>query len=331
MGKILHIDWLDKNVKSVLKTLFDANIAHVIRMYGFDYVTPRWGEPIFVPFDELAGRFRNTKSAYEKIMQKVKENKDIGLSIYRNWFPNYIYYDYYRFVEYSFSDIKSGITVGFAAEPMVATDKTPFELEAIVGQIKGKRVYISNQALLGNIIAKGPIMNAKEVKMGDEVMQRRDEIIEFYNWINDYRHTRYDKENVYDKEIALDYMTKGFELLDTLRRSYITDEPEGEIAIVPIFVIPKRKRTNAKGIKEAWTTDLKEFLDAAMFHEIEPTPVIMSYSVINQELEKLKGFDTIIALFDSSVKRLDKCDECPELLKSFKVKAETDKVKILSS
>lgn len=331
MGKILHIDWLDKNMKSVIKTLFDADMADVFRMYGFDYVTPRWGEPIFIPFEEFSGKYRNVKTAYEKVLQKVKENENIGLQLYKNWFSDYVYFDHYRFVEFSFTDPNSGMIVGIGAEPLTASKSSQFDLNSITDIIKDKKVYIANQALLANIVVKGALTVAKDIKMGDEVMNRRDEIIEFYHWINEYRHNKYDKENVYNREIAENYMKKGFELMDSIRRQYITDKPEGEIALLPVFVIPKKKRTNSKSIRDAWTGELKEYLNNAEFHEIEPSVVVMSYSVIEQEIEKLKGFETIIVLFNKAVKPLQKCDDCPEALKSFNVKYETDKVKILTT
>ncbi|EZQ02120.1 hypothetical protein CM19_11170 [Candidatus Acidianus copahuensis] len=118
--KIYHVDHLPEEMKIAIKTIIDSTLPEVAKSYGLNYAYPRVGEPIFIPFGRLDGKFKDTQKAYSKILEEVEKAKEIGISKYQEWYAKAKFYDHYRITFYSTVDKNKGMMIGIGANPLLA-------------------------------------------------------------------------------------------------------------------------------------------------------------------------------------------------------------------
>ena len=103
--KVFHIDHLLEPMKVVLKTVMDYSLSDVADLYGLKYLNPRLGEPVFIPYGYLDGKFRDFREAYDHLLREIEARKEEGYRKYSEWYPNNRYLDFFRLV---FSPIPTG-------------------------------------------------------------------------------------------------------------------------------------------------------------------------------------------------------------------------------
>jgi hypothetical protein len=335
--KVYHIDHLPLNNRKVIKTLFESNVPDLMRLYGLDYVIPLWGEPIFIPYGYFTEEYKDSSKLLRYILELKDEVVREGLENYKQWYPNRLFIDFYRIVQYSYVNPYEGMELGLAFHPLSASPSGFFKLEEIKKFIINKKVLIANQTLFGKTLSESILKNAKDIMINDIVRNKISEIIEFHLWLIKYIHENYDKEKLYDLGVAKEYMNIGVNQLLTLlenRNIEVNNILSGyDIVLLPIFVINKEFQTNSNDIINAWVQEpsLKEVLRQGRFHEINSLPIVMSYKVIEELiLQIFSKYDTIILLFDKKVPKIEKCKyECPQIIKNYKIIEEGDQYKII--
>ncbi len=175
--KIYHIDHLAEAMRRAIKTLIDSSIPDVAKAYGFKYLTPRIGEPFFVPYGELDGKFKNTHEAFETILSELRFRRQDAMERFREWYPQAKEIEHFRFTFYSITDPKEGMNVGIGANPLASLPEGDFKLGEIGDKIVDKDVIILNSALSGYIAnGNSPLSKTRSVKYIDFVSDRQDEM-----------------------------------------------------------------------------------------------------------------------------------------------------------
>ncbi|WP_252896670.1 hypothetical protein [Metallosphaera hakonensis] len=238
---ILHIDHLNPMMKKAIKTLIDSGIPEVAKIYGFRYLFPKIGEPIFVPYGKLDDEFKDTHEAFERILEEVNEIKDEGMKTYRTWYPFAEEIDHFRFTFYSTTS-EGKMKVGIAANPLASLEQDAFKINDIADEIKDKNVLVLTPALAGQAINSSSVLSkSSKVQVVDFVSQREAEIIDSFIWLNKSFHEKYDKDKEYDSELGRTYMKRLFSVIRSMISSKVTENPsKTDVTILPLFVYPKK-------------------------------------------------------------------------------------------
>lgn len=299
-SKIYHIDHLPSEMKIAIKTIIDSSIPDVAKAYGFRYLYPKIGEPLFVPYNRLDGKYKDTHEAFEKILSEV-EKLNNNLEKYKEWYgSNIIVYDHYRFTFYSYVDPNDGMTVGIGAAPLASPDNA-FDVNEVCQYIQGN-VKILNSALAGYI--PSTCLSKYNITFYDNVISKENELIEAYLWLNTTFHERYDKDKTYDKELGKTYMQRLFNVIHSILDKYVRDN-KAETAIISILV---EDYIEDKGniIDILQNNDrYKKLLSSARFFDVSLLPVI--FSDVPKIIDDAKGkYSRIILVSDRKIPpRLD--------------------------
>lgn len=296
--KIFHIDRLPEEMKIAIKTLIDSSIPDVAKAYGFNYLYPKLGEPIFIPYGRLDGNYKSTLDAFEKILEEVEKLRD-NLREYFKWYGNVKLFDHYRFTFYSYVDPNEGMRVGIGADPL-SSPNTLFDVQSLCSALdRGERIIVLNPALAGYI--NSTCLSSFNVKFIDTISKRKDEIIDAYTWLNKSFHENFDKDRVYDVELGREYMNRLFNVILNEVRSYSTESREGDVAILPL--LSYEKYDERASIKSILQTDekYKKYVEEGRLDEISLIPILFSSSL--RELEEIKDkYSKIIIVSDKKIR-----------------------------
>ncbi|AHC50863.1 hypothetical protein SUSAZ_01860 [Sulfolobus acidocaldarius SUSAZ] len=308
--KIYHIDSLNEHMRNVIKTVMDVNMNDLAYYYGLKYLSPVIGEPIFIPYGRLDGKFNDFEKAFEKLYQEIEKIKDKGLKQYLEWYPGSKFLDHYRIVFYS--EVQEGITYGIGAEPLAFIPSNSFGLP----NIEGEAVVIGMQLLNLAVLKK------LNLKFYDLVKDKRDEVIEAYNWLYSEFHAKYDtKDRKFLTDIASYYMRRFFQQVYDVAKDYTTDKLEGKIAIIPL--VESKAKKDGK-IIDVWREDLRDLLEQARYYLVEAIPAIYNQERMSKILKQVgSNFEEIILTSQKKPK-------IPEELKDLKVKTQGDKFVVLT-
>ncbi|MDT7901294.1 MAG: hypothetical protein RRE78_05265 [Acidianus sp.] len=296
--KIFHIDRLPEEMKVAIKTLIDSSIPDVAKAYGFDYLYPKLGEPIFIPYGRLDGKYKSTIDAFEKILEEVEELKD-NLKEYSKWYGNVKLFDHYRFTFYSYVDPNEGMRVGIGADPL-SSPNSLFDVQSLCSALdKGKSIIILNPALSGYI--SSTCLSSFNIKFVDTISKRKDEIIDAYTWLNKSFHENFDKDKVYDVELGREYMDRLFNVILSEVRNYSTESKEGDIAILPLLSYEEYgEKESIKGVLQN-DEKYKKYIEEGRLDEISLIPILFSGSL--KELNEIKDkYSKVIVISDKKMR-----------------------------
>ncbi|BCS93988.1 hypothetical protein [Metallosphaera javensis (ex Sakai et al. 2022)] len=328
---ILHIDHLNPVMKKAIKTLIDSGIPEVARLYGFRYLFPRIGEPIFVPYGRLDDEFKDTHEAFERILEEVNEIKDEGMKTYKTWYPTAEEIDHFRFTFYSMTR-EGGMKVGIAANPLASLEQDAFKIGEIANEISGRKVLLLTPALAGQSAnTNSALAKASSVQILDFVSSRESEIVDSFIWLNKNFHEKYDKDKEYDADLGRTYMIRLFSVIKSMISSKVTTSPSADVVILPLFVYPRNKLVGNISIMEAWNSNetFSQLLRQAQYHEVEVGPILYNVDSINSLVEKYGlNSEKFIVLTDQKVPSLERLDYL-SWIKKFRMEKESDFVKIL--
>ncbi|MEM0373530.1 MAG: hypothetical protein QXV69_06695 [Sulfolobaceae archaeon] len=335
--KIYHIDHLPLLNRKVIKTLFDSNLPDLMKLYGLKFSVPLYGEPILIPYGAIAEEYKDSKELLNEILLLKDGIKQEGLKKYSEWYPESQFLDYYRIVQYSYADPQEGMIIGLGFHPLEISPEGYFKLKGLSEFIENKKVFIANQALFAQTLNRFSIFTrAKEIVVNDIVFDKINEIVEFHLWLLEYFHLNYDKDKLFDKDIAYEYMKIGLEKINQITKNTIKNKimSNYDTVILPIFVLARNfHNTNITELKRAWQEDpnLNFILKQARFHEIDSIPVLMSYNVIERLVEDIKAlYDEVIVVFDKNIPPISKCkSECPKFVLENKVIKEGENYKVI--
>lgn len=302
--KIYHIDHLPEKMKLALKTVMDVNLHDIAKYYGLKYLTPRFGEPIFIPYGELNGKFETYNEAFKKINETIEEVKEDGLKQYKQWYPNVEFLDHYRIVFYSATEYGEGVIYGIGAEPL-ADLKQSLNLED------------------DDITVVGMGVKVQKAKYYDFIKGRKQEIIDAYNYIYREFHEKYDKDKVYVEEVATYYMNKFFDTVNSYFKNLeYTEKLKGEVAVVPLFNSIAKKDGK---ILDLWREYYKNYFEEGNYYKLEALRAIYNEEFINSILSQVKdNFNKVVLIGE------DKKPKVPEVLKDLKVIKEEGNYIVLS-
>jgi len=292
--KIYHIDHLPEKMRLVLKTVMDANLPDIAKFYGLKYLTPRYGEPIFIPYGDLNGKFDSYEKAFEKIYKEIEERKEEGYKQYKQWYPNVELLDHYRIVFHSTTTPEEGVIYGIGAHPL--------------GDLKQELQIEGNE-----ITVVGMAVRVKNAKYFDFLKERRKEIIDAYNFLYSEFHSKYDKDKVYVVEVATYYMNKFFEVVDSYFKGLtFTNRLKGEVAVVPLFSSQVKKDGK---IVDLWKEYYKKYFEEGSYYKFEAIRAIYNEEFINKLLSQIKdNFEKVVLVGED-----DKKPRVPDILKDLKV------------
>ncbi len=296
--KIFHIDRLPEEMKVAIKTIIDSSIPDVAKAYGFDYIYPKLGEPIFVPYGRLDGKYNSTIEAFEKILKEVENLKD-NLKEYYKWYNNVKLFDHYRFTFYSYVNPNEGMEVGIGADPLSAPNLL-FDVQSLCNVLdKEKNIIILNSALAGYI--RTTCLSSFNVKFIDTIAGRKDEIIDTYTWLNKNFHENFDKDKVYDVELGKEYMNRLFTIILNETKDYSINSKDGDIAILPLLSYEEYKENEPiKNILQN-EENYKKFIEEGRLDEISLIPILFSGSV--NKLNEIKNkYSKVIVISDKKIK-----------------------------
>ncbi|WP_338604135.1 hypothetical protein V6M85_05760 [Sulfolobus tengchongensis] len=316
---IHHIDHLHPIMKLTIKTILDSYLPDIVKGYGFKYADPRWGEPIFIPYGYLDGEYKDTLQAFKKVMEEINDRKDDGLNKFKEWYPDVKFFDIYRFVQYSVPGTEEGYTPGIAVDPLMNYNYFKDGMEEVKNEI------------MGDVVVATPSLSSfTEFKFYDPIINRRNEIIDAYIWLNRTFHENYDKDKMYDETLGRYYMNFIFNFLEEFGKGRrLSEITEGEVLLIPMFVWGKNKTFDniSNNIVDTWKNS-KLFKDS-MFHEIDALPVILNKQYLNSIIEKYSNkFNKVILISDKKLPQINKCTECPSSLGNLKILKEGNFSKI---
>jgi hypothetical protein len=328
--KIYHIDHLPEAMRRAIKTLIDSSIPDVAKTFGFKYLTPMIGEPFFVPYGDLNGKFKDTHEAFETILTELRVRRQDAMEKFREWYPKAKEIEHFRFTFYSFTNPKEGMDVGIGANPLASLPEGDFKLGEIENKIIDKDVIVLNPALAGYIAnSNSPLSKAKSVKYIDFVSNRQDEIVDAYMWLSETFHERYDKEKDYDPELGKTYMRRLFEVISEETGKYKTDRIDGDIAILPLFILPQNMRLLNGNIRDIWdkSEEYSTMIKQGRFYDINVLPILLNYIKLKELVQKAKNnVNTLIILSDKKMHPLER-DDFLEIGK--KAEIDSDFVKVI--
>lgn len=294
--RIYHIDHLPVEMKIAIKTLVDSSIPDVAKAYGFRYLYPKLGEPLFIPYDDLNGKYRDTHDAFEKILAKIEKLRNNLLEVYKQWYgPNIVLHDHYRFTFYSNVDPNEGMTVGIGAAPLSSPDVS-FDVNEVCEYIQSDAIIL-NSALAGYI--PNSCLSKYNISFIDNIISRENEIIEAYLWLNTTFHEKYDKDRIYDKELGRTYMQRLFKVIHSAIDRYVKDV-RAETAIIPIYVTHIVQEKGS--IIDILQTNerYKRLISDGRFYEISLLPIL--FSDIHKTIEEAKSrYSRIILVGDKKL------------------------------
>ena len=309
--KIFHIDSLNQHMRAVIKTVMDVNMNDVAKYYGLKYLTPKLGEPIFIPYGRLDGNFKDFEEAFDKLYEEIEKIKGEGLRKYLEWYPDSQFLDHYRIVFYSYTDVEDGVVYGIGAEPLAVTKTSAYPTDKLADGDVVVGMQLLNVALTRGI----------KLRFYDIIRDRREEIIEAYNWLYTQFHAKYDaKDRVFLTDIATYYMKKFFENVDRLKVEMVS-ELKGKRAIVPL--VESKAKKDGK-IKEVMEREFADYLDQGNYYKVEAIPAIYNQEYVTRLVKTIAdNFDEVILLFEGRVR-------LPEGLEDLKVKEKGDRYIILT-
>ena len=314
--KIFHVDHLPEHMKVVLKTVMDYSLYDIAELYGLTYLTPRLGEPIFIPFGYLTGKFKDHEEAYEHLMNEIEERKQEGYKKYAEWYPGYEFLDYFRIVFYSYVDRAEGVIYGVGAEPLALPPKERVQIpdELVQGSVLASPVFL-HQALKG----KGVLY--------DPVRKRWGEVREAYIWLYRDFHLNFDKDRAHADEVAKFLVDKFFQNLErVLGRAKTTESLKGERVVV--YVPKVRKTASSSNLIEAIKEAYSEELATGRHYEVTLKDFLQGPKAVEEVVYQATGTaKELVAVFDEKVD-LNSCKYCPEVLKSLKLKSDLGNVKV---
>lgn len=289
--KIYHIDQLNEHMRRVIKTIMDVNMADVAKYYGLKYLTPKWGEPIFIPLGRLNGKFKKFEEAFDRLYEEIDKVKGDGLKLYSQWYPNSQFLNHYRIVFYSFT--QEEVVYGIGAEPLAITETHYLLPQLSSSDITVIGMQLSPLALLSNF----------KMKFYDFLYDRRQEIIDSYNWLYTQFHAKYDfKDPQFVTEISTYYMNKFFENVDASvrKRVELTNALKGDVAIMPM--VDSIAKKDGK-IIDIWNSDFASLLEQGNYYKVEAVPAIYNEEFVNEMLNKLaNNFNKVVLLFEKKIK-----------------------------
>ncbi len=314
--KVFHIDHLPEHMKVVLKTVMDYSLYDVAELYGLTYLTPKLGEPIFIPYGYLTGKFKGYEEAYEHLMEEIEERKEEGYKKYAEWYPGYEFLDYFRIVFYSYVDREEGVTYGIGAEPLALPPK--------------ERVQVPEELLQGSILAS-PVFLHQAIKgkgaLYDPVRKRWNEIAEAYIWLYRDFHLNFDKDKAHADDVARFLIGKFFDNLErVIGKAKRVDSLSGERVIIYVPKVRKTaKSTNlVDAIKEAYSEELTQ----GRHYEVTLKDFLQGPKAVEDIIyQAMNSAKELVAVFDEKVD-LNNCKYCPEVLKNLKLKADMGSVKV---
>jgi hypothetical protein len=311
--KIFHIDSLNQHMREVIKTVMDVNLNDVAKYYGLRYLSPKFGEPIFVPYGRLDGNFKKFEDAFEKIYNEIEKVKEDGLKKYLEWYPNSQFLNHYRIVFYSYTDPEDGVLYGIGAEPLAVTPNSSYPVDKVLdGDV------VVGMQLLNVALTKG-----LKIKFFDIIANRREEIIEAYNWLYTEFHAKYDtKDKVFLTDIATYYMKRFFEVVDELKKKVeVIENLKGKRVVIPM--IESRAKRDGR-VKEIMEIEFADYIDQGNYYKVEAIPSIYNKDFMGKLFKQvLNNFDEILLLFERKA-------TVPDELKELKVKEQGDRYILLT-
>ncbi|QKQ99186.1 hypothetical protein GWK48_01155 [Metallosphaera tengchongensis] len=330
---ILHIDHLNPLMKRAIKTLIDSGIPEIAKLYGFRYLFPKVGEPLFIPYGLLDDDYKDTHEAFERILGIVEEKREQGMKIYKEWFPSAEEIDHYRFTFYSTAQ-EGKMRVGLAANPLASLEQDAFNLKDIESYIQGKKILILTPALAGQSVNRAsPLSKSSKIELIDIISKRENEIIDSFIWLNKTFHERYDRDKDYDAELGRSYMKRLFSVIKKTISSKIVEKPgDVEVTILPLFIYPKNKLVGNVSVMEAWNSNstYSEILRQGRFHEIEVGPILYNVESINELVEKYaSNSEKLILITDQKTPPVDRIEQFT-WAKRFRVEKDSDFFKVMT-
>ncbi|MGC9106263.1 MAG: hypothetical protein ACP5HQ_07590 [Thermoprotei archaeon] len=314
--KVFHIDHLPEQMRVVLKTVMDYSLSDVANLYGLTYLNPRLGEPIFIPYGYLTGKFGDFEEAYEHLLAEIEARKAEGYKKYAEWYPGYKPLDFFRLVFYSYTDRQEGVVYGIGAEPLALPPEPKVRLD---GSLTKDAVALSPVFL--------PNALRGEVKFRDSLKPRWEEIKRAYLWLYRDFHLRFDKDKAHADDVAMFYMGKFFENLERVEREAREDQDAtAEKAIVHVPKVKKVAKSVdlVEAIKEVYAEDLK----IGRHFDVSLKDLIMSPKAVEAQVYNAMTFAReIVVVFEEKVD-LDKCNYCPEILRNMKLVEDKGEVKV---
>ncbi|BBD72096.1 hypothetical protein HS1genome_0485 [Sulfodiicoccus acidiphilus] len=346
--KIYHVNSLPEEMRAVLRSVMDGTLSDLATGYGLSYLSPKVGEPIFVHFGRLTGKFKDPEKAYQLLLDRISEAAQHGEPIYSQWFPKDLILKHYWITYYSYVDPEEGILPGIAAHPMAATAGDRFRLSERLQElsqlIKGKSVLIATPALTGQVYNRNSALWGAEpskVTVYDKMWSRTEEVVQAFADEYEEFHRKVDNDKLFDRESSVRHMRTMLRVTDQVRSAInATDSlPErADVIIFPYFVIAPQFRVEAETkVKEAWNNveGFRKLKEDGRFYELNSVYVLLNYQTLNSTLAELVsryGGSKFVAVTDRKAPPLDKCasGECPKILAEMKVELERDSFKVLS-
>lgn len=295
---IHHVNHLPEAMRKAIKTLIDSSIPDVAKAYGFYYLTPKIGEPFFVPFSELDGKFKDTRQAYETILTELRLRREEAMKKFREWYPNAKEIEHFRFTFYSYVNPEEGMDFGIGANPLASLPEGEFKVGEVADWVKDRDVILLTPALAGYLANGNSALNkAKSVKFIDPVVERKEEIVEAYMWASQTFHAKYDKENDYDPALGKYYMERLFEIIDQEVGKYRTNKVDGEVGVVQVFMTPKSVNVGGK-ILDAWNSN-PEYVQAikdGRFYDLSVIPIVLNLEKVRELVEEAKKVVNVLVV-----------------------------------
>jgi hypothetical protein len=317
--KVFHIDHFPEPMKVVLKTVMDYSLSDVADLYGLKYLNPRLGEPIFIPYGYLDGKFGDFREAYDHLLREIEARKEEGYRKYSEWYPNHRYLDFFRLVFYSYTDRQEGVIYGIGAEPLALPPEPKVSLDP---------------NLTRNSVALSPVFlpNALrgEVELKDSLKPLWEEIKRAYLFLYRDFHLKFDKDKAHADEVALFYMGKFFEVIERLEKEAKVNE--NATADRAIIYVPKVKRiVNAPSLEEAVKQAFSEDLKVGRHYDVSLRDLIVSPKFTEVQVYNAISFaKEIITIFEEDVK-VTECKYCPDILKGLRLIQDGGRVKVFST
>ncbi len=130
-------------------------------------------------------------------------------------------------------------------------------------------------------------------------------------WLSQTFHERYDKEKDYDPELGKTYMKRLFEVINQETGKYSTNKIEGDVAILPLFILPPNMRLLSENIRDAWnkSEEYSTMIKQGRFYDVTVLPVLYNYIKLKELVQEAKNnVNTLIILSDKKMHPLDRDD-----------------------
>ncbi|BCU67026.1 hypothetical protein HS7_04630 [Sulfolobales archaeon HS-7] len=344
--KVVHISELPEVMISVLKSVIDAAVPDLPKLFGFKYYLPLPGEQAVIPYAELEEKFRDAEHAYDHFIAKLDEIVEKGIQHFSSMYKDSAFVPFFRVSYYSMVDRKNGMISGIAVDP-TGDEGDPFKLRQksafLAPLITGKRILIANPIMGGYVYNRNSPLWAlapSEVRGYDDVSARENDIVSAYMDVITKFHEGYDKDKNFNRTLSEKYMRRGFSTLtSSLRQSGYTEDLdfEPDVIILPFRFVKKELRTSTTDILEGWNENkyYHMLLEVAKYLELEVWTIVEGYQYINdlvKKLEKKFSGKAVIVLSDTKMPKLRECKSCEEIpssLTEYEIESDEDEYKII--